>query len=287
MDESPSPSGPSAGGPDPDRIDTVLCDLDGVIWLAHEPIAGSADAVARLRAGGRRVLFVTNNSADTEADQVAALANVGIGASGDVVTSAMAAAALVDPREQVLVVGGPGIAEAVAGVGAVALRPGDVDEATTLDVVIVGLDRGFDFERLRTASGAVRRGARLVATNSDATFPTPHGPEPGGGAIVAAVATAAGATPVVAGKPHGPMADLIGELLGGPASFDPSTVLMVGDRPETDGRFAAALGCPYALVRSGVMAPGAPVGDEVEVAIDVPDLARLADLLTPSTVGSD
>jgi HAD superfamily hydrolase (TIGR01450 family) len=286
MDDSPSPADAPVAGADPDRIDTVLCDLDGVIWLAHEPVPGSADAVARLRASGRRVLFVTNNSADTEADQVAALAAVGIAAAGDVVTSAMAAAALVDAGEQVLVVGGPGIAEAVAGAGAVPHRGGEVGEATPFDVVIVGLDREFDFRRLRLASGAVRRGARLLATNSDATFPTPHGPEPGGGAIVAAVATAAGATPVVAGKPHRPMADLIGRLLGGPAGFDPSTVLMVGDRPETDGRFAAALGCPYALVRSGVVAPGVPVGDDVEVAIDVPDLARLAAHLAPSGASS-
>jgi len=38
----------------------VLCDLDGVVWLAHRPIPGSVEAIARLRTGGHRVLFVTN-----------------------------------------------------------------------------------------------------------------------------------------------------------------------------------------------------------------------------------
>jgi glycerol-1-phosphatase len=267
------------------RIETVLCDLDGVIWLAHQPIPGAVEAVAAIRAAGRRVLFVTNNSVDTEADQVAALATIGIPAGGDVVTSAMAAASLVRAGDEVLVVGGPGISEAVHRAGAtprtdVGTRSGtDVPADTDVDVVVVGLDRSFDYARLRAASSAIRRGARFVATNDDATFPTPDGPEPGGGSIVAAVATAAGVRPELAGKPHAPMVRLIGARVGGPSGFDPATSVVVGDRPETDGAFAAALGCPFALVRSGVVRPGAAVPDDMPVAIDVPDLAALAERL--------
>ncbi len=101
---------------------TVLCDLDGVVWLAHEPIAGSPEAVAALRAAGVRVLFVTNNSAATIAEQEAALAAIGIPAAGDVITSAMAGADLVEPGERVLVAGGPGVVEAVASRGATPAR---------------------------------------------------------------------------------------------------------------------------------------------------------------------
>ena len=71
-------------------IDTVLCDLDGVVWLAHQPIAGSVDAIASMRSTGRRVLFVTNNSASVVADHESALAAIGVPADGDVVSSAMA-----------------------------------------------------------------------------------------------------------------------------------------------------------------------------------------------------
>ena len=70
----------------------VLCDLDGVVWLAHHPIRGSVEAVARLRASGRRVVFVTNNSSARVAEQESALAAIGIPAAGDVLTSATAAA---------------------------------------------------------------------------------------------------------------------------------------------------------------------------------------------------
>ena len=76
------------------EIETVLCDLDGVVWLAHHPIAGSVEAIAALQASGRRVLLVTNNSSATIATQERALADVGISATGDVVSSALAAALL-------------------------------------------------------------------------------------------------------------------------------------------------------------------------------------------------
>ena len=99
----------------------MLCDLDGVVWLAHHPIAGSVEAIAALQASGRRVLFVTNNSSATIATQEAALAKVGIDATGDVVSSAMAAALLLEPGQRALVAGGPGVVEALEARGVTAI----------------------------------------------------------------------------------------------------------------------------------------------------------------------
>jgi 4-nitrophenyl phosphatase len=251
----------------------VLCDLDGVVWLAHRPIAGSADAIARLRAAGTTVLFVTNNSADTIARQEAALAGVGVPATGAVLTSSMAAAHLVRPGERVLVVGGPGIFEALAARGVVAVDAHEHDDPAGFDAVMAGIDRRFTYDVLQVASGAVRAGARLVGTNDDATFPTANGLIPGGGSLLAAIATAAGAVPVVAGKPYEPMAALVRELYG--AAVDDAWV--VGDRPDTDGRFARTLGCRFALVLSGVTTDPAgadPPGDLVGA-----DLAAVATTL--------
>ena len=245
----------------------VLCDLDGVVWLAHQPIEGSAEAIAALRGAGIRVLFVTNNSAATVRDQEAALAAIGIPAVGNVITSAMAGADLVEAGERVLVAGGPGVVEALASRGAIPVV-NDAEPAAPIDAVVVGFHRNFDYERLRRAATAVRRGARLIATNDDPTYPTPDGPIPGGGSLLAAVTTASGADPVIAGKPYAPMAATVLDRLGRP---DPAGVVMVGDRWSTDGRFALALGCPFALVRSGVTPPGAdldppPAYDEVDLA---------------------
>jgi 4-nitrophenyl phosphatase len=240
-----------------------ILDLDGVVWLGERPIPGAADAVADLRAAGHRVLFVTNNSSVRLADQEAKLAAHGIPASGDLVTSAQAAGTLVSPGEVVLVCGGPGLAEAVEASGATPVRDGRAD------AVVVGFTRDFDYGMLRAAAVAVRGGARLLASNDDATYPTPEGPIPGGGAILAAVQTGAGAAAVVAGKPYQPMADLVLARIG-----DGDTSLtMVGDRPDTDGRFARVLGARWALVLSGVTtsADGATPAPDVVA----PDLAAL------------
>lgn len=237
-----------------------LLDLDGVVWLAGQAIPGSPEAVARLRAAGERVVFVTNNSSKPLAEQEAALARIGVPAEGDVVTSATAAAALLEPGSSALVCAGPGVDEALERRGVRAVRDGEAD------AVVVGFHRDFDYERLRAAAAAVRSGARLIGTNDDATYPTPEGEIPGGGALLAAVAYAAGVEPVVAGKPFAPMAHLIRSLVGeGPHT-------MVGDRPSTDGRFARALGARFGLVLSGVTA----VADGSD---PVPDLVA-ADLTT-------
>ena len=236
-------------------------DLDGVIWLGDQPIPGSADAVARLRAGGEPVVFVTNNSSEPVRVVEDKLARHGIPAEGAVLTSAMAAAAQVVPGEVALVCAGPGVDEALAARGVRTVREGKAD------VVVVGFHRDFDYGRMAAASAAVRGGARLLATNDDATYPTPEGLIPGGGAILAAVSTAAGVVADVAGKPHRPMADLLRARVGDEG-------VMVGDRPDTDGRFAVALGYRFGLVLSGVTT-ALPVEPPPDLVAD--DLTGLVD----------
>ena len=241
-----------------------VLDLDGVMWLAHEPIPGSADAVARLTAAGEDVVFVTNNSSAPVADVEASLTAHGVDAVGRVVTSAMAGATLVDPGERALVCAGHGVVEALGDRGVEV-----VEDPGAADVVVVGMARHLTYDLLARASTAVRDGARLVATNDDATYPTPDGLLPGGGAILAAVERASGRTAVVAGKPHGPMADLVRARVGPRGT-------VVGDRPDTDGRFAVELGFRFALVLSGVTRaedlPVVPVPDLVAT-----DLATVVD----------
>jgi HAD superfamily hydrolase (TIGR01450 family) len=263
-----------------DDVRYVLCDLDGVVWLARRALPGASDAVALMRATGRRVLFVTNNSMSTIADQEAALAAIGVPAVGDVVTSAQAGAFLVVAGERVLVCGGPGVMEAVAARGATPVRSDTVGgfDPGSFDAVIVGLHHHFDYAGVSAANAAIRAGARFIATNDDATYPTPDGPIPGAGALVAAVATAAESQPVIAGKPHRPMADLVAERCG--PDFTPGAALMVGDRASTDGRFAEAVGCRFALVRTGVTVPGGDADAAIRPTYDLADLAAVAVLVT-------
>ena len=228
----------------------VLCDLDGVVWLAHEPIPGAVEAIARLRAAGIRVLFVTNNSFSTRQQQVDALGRIGIEAEGDVITSAMSAATAVQAGWRVMVCGGEGLIEEISMAGAEIVVPYRERAASgPFDAVVVGFHREFDFEVLTDALTAVRGGATLVGSNSDPNYPTPTGPIPGGGAILAAVEKTTGVAALVTGKPHLPMAELVYAMCPG---VRPDEMVMVGDMPATDGAFARTIGCPYALVLSGM-----------------------------------
>lgn len=254
----------------------VLCDLDGVVWLAHRPIAGSVEALERLRTAGVEVLFVTNNSFSTRGQQHEALARIGIDAHGKVVTSAMAAARLVREGERVLVCGGEGLIEEVTARGAEVVVPYRERASGSFDSVVVGFHREFSFDVLSVALTAVRGGARLIGSNSDRTYPTADGPIPGGGSILAAVEHATGVSAVVTGKPHAPMAALVREWTG---VVGGDGVLMVGDLPETDGAFARTMGCDFALVMSGMTSRHDGAGVEHIGA----DLAEVVDRLLSTT----
>ncbi|MEO7837166.1 MAG: HAD-IIA family hydrolase [Acidimicrobiales bacterium] len=241
---------------------TWALDLDGVIWLGAELIRGSAAAVTALRARGERVVFLTNNSNKMVGDYVEKLEHMGISAStADVVTSAQAAASLLEPGTTALVCGGPGVTEALVERGVQARTSGPAD------AVVVGWHDEFDYDRLTAAASAVLGGARLVGTNADATYPTPDGVIPGGGALLAAVAYASSTVAEVAGKPNPPMVALV-ESRFGPVAH------MVGDRPDTDGFLARRLGAKFHLVLTGVTAESdLPVDPEPDSV--APDLATL------------
>lgn len=242
-------------------------DLDGVVWLAGRALPGAPEAVARLRAAGHRVAFVTNNSSPRVADHLAALARIGIPATRDeVLTSAQAAATQVAPGERVLAVGGPGVLEALAARGCTVVEEGPAE------AVVVGLRQDFDYGMLARASAAVRGGARFVGTNEDATYPTPDGLLPGAGSIVAAVAYAAGVPARMSGKPHTPMAALAAERLG---AID----VMVGDRPSTDGLMAQRFGARFVLVLTGVTDRTAAAALDPPPALVAADLAEAVDRL--------
>jgi HAD superfamily hydrolase (TIGR01450 family) len=218
-----------------------VLDLDGVVWLGGTPIPGPPEAVRRLHDAGEAVAFVTNNSGPTLTEYVAKLGGAGIEADPEeLVTSAQAAASLLEPGSRAAVVGGPGVHEALTTRGVTVVEATDQPAA-----VVVGRSLQLDFGALAAAAAAIRAGARFVATNTDATFPTPHGLEPGAGALVAYLEVGSGRKAEAAGKPHQPAADLLRSRFG-PAG------LVVGDRPDTDGRFAQLVDAPFALVLSGV-----------------------------------
>ncbi len=246
---------------------TWLLDLDGVVWLTGDPLPGAVEAIARLQKAGERVTFFTNNSGPMMADHLGHLAAAGIKAErAEFLTSAQAAASLLPVGSRAAVVGGPGVREALVDRGILVVAPSDRPDA-----VVVGRTTEFNYDDLAAASAAIAKGARFVATNTDATLPTADGPLPGAGAIVAFLSVASGMQPEIAGKPQKAAADLVAERLG-------RVDVSVGDRPDTDGLFARATKSRFVLVLSGITkAADLPVQPAPDVVAD--DLLAAVDRL--------
>ena len=218
---------------------TWALDLDGVVWLGDKVIQGVGESITSLREKGEQVFFVTNNSGRTVFEVEEKLNSFNIEPAGGVITSAMAMATLLSPDETVLTLCGKGAVEEMEKVGAKPVKKGKADS------VVVGFHEDYDYWKLTAALQAIDAGARLIATNDDLTYPSHDGIRPGAGSILASLVAATEAVPEIAGKPYQPMCDLLNELSGGSG-------IMVGDRPDTDGRFAKNLGWDFGLVLSGV-----------------------------------
>ncbi|HEX2241325.1 MAG TPA: HAD-IIA family hydrolase [Actinomycetota bacterium] len=233
-----------------ERVDALVCDLDGVIYRGDDVIEGAPEAIAELRVRGSRVIFWTNNSRATVAQYAAKLGRMGIETEpDDILTSAIVTAAELARRgyegRRALVIGGPGIREALGEVGIEVVGDGEA-----ADVVVVGWDLDFSFDSMRAAARVVESGAPLIATNDDAAYPAPDGLWPGTGAILASIEVASGRRGEVMGKPHRPMVEAVAARLAGS-----KRIAAVGDRPETDLAGAPERGWMTILVLSGVTAP--------------------------------
>lgn len=228
-----------------DPYEAILLDLDGVLYRWPEPIPGAARAVATLRAAGKGIAFVTNNSSRTPERVAERLAAVGVEATvEEIVTSAVATAAVLAARDvrSAFVVGDEGLRKALTDVGIRAVE----GTAEPVDVVVVGFDREADYTKLKDASVLVAAGTPLVATNPDRSFPAPGGESwPGAGALLAVIETTTGRRGEVVGKPEAPLLLRALDAAGG------GRPLVVGDRLDTDVAGASRLGWDSALVLTG------------------------------------
>lgn len=209
---------------------TVLCDLDGVIYRGQMVLPGVPEALARLEEAGHRVFYITNNSSRSPAQGAAKIAALtGRTVHEDqVLGSSLAAVALLGPDDgPVFVVGEDGVSDAVRRAGLE-----ETTDPAAAGSVLVGLTRSLSYDLIGAAMNAIRSGARFIATNDDATFPTENGLMPGAGSIVAALRAATGQEPEIAGKPHRPMRDLI-------RSRGVEEAWVIGDRLDTDIALAA------------------------------------------------
>jgi 4-nitrophenyl phosphatase len=258
--------------------DGLIIDLDGVVWRGRIPIPGAAEAISTLRQHGIRLVFMTNEPGSSRLGLTARLTAMGIAAtSADVLTSAAATARTIAgldslPDRRTFVIGPHALVEEIRAAG---LEVVTGEQARAAPVVVVGAHQGFDYQELRTATLALRNGARLFATGRDAVFPSADAPWPGTGAVLAAVETAGGVSAEVIGKPEAVMFELAQEALAGC-----ERLAVVGDNLSSDIAGAKSAGLHAILVPTGASTRA----DLDEAKVD-PDLvlASIADL--PQALG--
>lgn len=229
-----------------------IFDLDGTVYLDDALIPGAAEAIETLRSRGNRVVFLTNKPLDRRATYSQKLTRLGIPTRPDeIVTSAVVAASYMElaaPGATVYCIGEPPLLQKLhaAGVRLVAdPRIGSVK----VDFVLASFDRNFDYEKLDCALQAIRRGARFIATNGDATCPVDGGVVPDCGGIIAAIEAVTGKqVELVLGKPNPLIARTACRLLDLP----PESCIIVGDRLETDILMGNETGMQTVLVLTGV-----------------------------------
>ena len=247
--------------------------MDGVIWRSDAPIGDLAAIFNRIRERGLKFVFATNNSTKTSAQYVSRLQEFGVDVDPwQVVTSSQAAAhdmaEHLPPGSEVFMIGEDGLRIPLEEKGFTVLS---TSEAPQAQAVVMGLDRSVNFEKLVEATLLVRRGTPFYATNADKTFPTPRGQIPGAGAWISVITTATSVQPIVAGKPFPFLMDLSMEKLG----TDRNETLVIGDRLDTDIAAGQAVGCPTALVLTGVSTREQAESWSPKIDIVVDDLATL------------
>lgn len=225
--------------------------MDGVLWKDGTQI-GNLQSIFRILARkGLAVIAATNNATQTGEEYQRRLRAFGADLEPwQIVTSSDATAQVLadrfSRRGNVFVIGELGIVAALAAAGFEPVT--NANDDSQMVAVVVSLDRGLTYQKLQRAAALARSGVPCYATNVDSTFPTPAGLVPGAGAMVAAVASAAGVTPIAIGKP----APFMFELAAARMRLSAREILVVGDRLETDIAGGQALGARTGLVLSGV-----------------------------------
>lgn len=240
-------------------FDSVLSDLDGVVYAGPQAIDDAVDSLNTLAEVNVALAFITNNAGRSPMSVAAHLRKLGVKTSAEqVFGSADAGAEMLarelNPGSKVLVVGSPYLRECIA-VRGLEVVESHKDEPVA---VIQGFDPAVSWNDLAEAAFAINNRAIWVATNTDMTIPRAEGIAPGNGSLVHAVKVATGVTPRVAGKPESYLFSRAADRL------DSKRPLVLGDRLDTDilGGFHA--GFSTALVLTGVDTPQSALGAPVQ-----------------------
>ena len=256
----------------------ILLDVDGVLYVSGEPVAGAADAVRALRGAGHRLRFVTNNTTRARRRLAGELRAMGVELDDDELQTTPAAAARELRGRRVLALTMAAIRDDLAGVELVGedaevVLLGGADETDETGSV-------FSYENLSRAFAELERGAELYCLHRNRWWQTTRGPLLDAGAFVAGLEYAAQTNATVLGKPSSAyFAAALAAL-----DAEPPGAVMVGDDIENDVGGAQAHGLRGVLVRTGKFRPGAVESSGIRPDANLSSIAALPDWLEEQAV---
>lgn len=287
-----------------DSVDCFIFDCDGVIWRGDSVIDGVPETLDMLRAAGKRLVFVTNNSTKSRAGYLGKFTGLGLNVNAEEIYSSSYAAAAylesIDFKKKVYVIGETGILEELDLKGIEHLGgPEDAEKVVTLkkgeymehdpDVgaVVVGFDRYINYYKIQYATLCIREnpGCLFIATNRDAVTHLTDAQEwAGNGSMVGAIAGSTKREPITVGKPAEFMLDNIANTF----NLQRHQICMVGDRLDTDILFGKNGGLTTCLVLSGVTDEETLLSPENKVHPDyyMSQLSELLSVKAPAKVAA-
>lgn len=228
------------------QIQGLIIDMDGVLWRGDEPIGDLPAIFSAIEDKGLQFILATNNATRSVEQFQQKLSGFGVEITPQqVINSSIATGIYLQQRfpqgGRVFVIGEKGLIDTLVAYGF------EQTEGQPL-AVVAGMDRSINYAKLARATLLIRAGTPFIGTNPDRTFPIPEGLVPGAGSILAALEAASDCQPVIIGKPSPEMYQAALRRMG----IQAQNTLVVGDRLETDMAGAQALGCPTAVVLTGV-----------------------------------
>jgi 4-nitrophenyl phosphatase len=264
------------------NIQTILFDGDGVLWRADEKVPGVDHIFSIIHQHKLQWALLTNNNTKTVQDYINKLVKFGIPAeTGNVFSSLTITLAYLTRKygsqAAVFVVGMPSLIETLQQAG-FRVYHGEQSPPEAVKAVVAGMDREITHAKIKVAMRLILGGAEFIATNTDSSFPTPEGINPGTGMVIGALIGTTNVQPVVMGKPGVEMFLTAVEQLGA----KPETTVMIGDRLNTDIQGAKAAGLGSILVLTGVTTAASAAESDIHPDLTFPSVAELAAALEKS-----
>lgn len=250
-------------------IETFLLDLDGTFYLGEQLYPWSLPFVEACERLGKRFIFVTNNSSQNGQHYVEKLRRMGVTITDDqVFTAGQATISYLkkyDYPKKLYLLGTPALEQEFSEAGFILTKKDP-------EAVVLGFDLTLTYEKLERACFFIRAGLPFIATHPDLNCPTPNGPIPDCGAMIALITASTEVKPKIIGKPHPEMIEALQTKYG---LDNPGTVAMVGDRLYTDIAMGNAAGITSILVLSGETKLEDVAGAETQPDLIVEDLGEI------------